>query len=346
MPAKQEQEDASAEVTEVAPGVLRFQLPIAFQGLGHVNAYAMEDSRGVAIVDPGLPGAASWRALEHRLAGAGMPLARVHTVVVTHSHPDHYGGAAQLAKESGAEVVAHADFQAWWERPHSHGEVDGDEDASPSRPWELPTPWGGQAYRPPLRRRLAARLPGNMGRAGWTPPEPSRRVEGGDVLDLGRRAWVVVHTPGHTLDHLCLHDPAGGVLLSGDHVLPTITPHISGLGTGADPLAAYLDSLDQVAALDDVSVVLPAHGQPFPDLPGRVAAIRAHHDERLATLRDASKTIGWASVADLSKQLFRQRSWGPMAESETYAHLEHLRLAGQAERRGEEGTALEYLAHG
>jgi hypothetical protein len=33
------------------------------------------------------------------------------------------------------------------------------------------------------------------------------------------------------------------------------------------------------------------------------------------------------------KQLFKERSWGSMAESETYAHLEHLRLLGDAERR-------------
>ena len=54
--------------------------------------------------------------------------------------------------------------------------------------------------------------------------------------------------PGHTPDHLCLFDPDGGVLLSGDHVLPTITPHISGVDAGPDPLAAFEASLDKVAA--------------------------------------------------------------------------------------------------
>ena len=53
---KQEQEPATEEITEVAPGVLRMQLPIAFTGLGHVNCYALEDERGFAVVDPGLPG--------------------------------------------------------------------------------------------------------------------------------------------------------------------------------------------------------------------------------------------------------------------------------------------------
>ena len=42
-----------------------------------------------------------------------------------------------------------------------------------------------------------------------------------------------------------------------------------------------------------------------------------------------------------SQKLFKPRSWGSMAESETYAHLEHLRIAGAAERRIErEGTFL------
>ena len=47
----------------VAPGILRSQLPISLPGLGHVNCYFLEDERGVAIVDPGLPGPQSWRAL-------------------------------------------------------------------------------------------------------------------------------------------------------------------------------------------------------------------------------------------------------------------------------------------
>ena len=39
MARRQEQEAASEEVTEVAPNVLRMQLPIRMPGLGHVNMY-------------------------------------------------------------------------------------------------------------------------------------------------------------------------------------------------------------------------------------------------------------------------------------------------------------------
>ena len=53
---REEQEDASTEVTEVASNVLRMQLPIRMPGLGHVNCYALLDDDGAAVVDPGLPG--------------------------------------------------------------------------------------------------------------------------------------------------------------------------------------------------------------------------------------------------------------------------------------------------
>src|SRR4051812_22627624 len=77
---KQEQEPASEAVTEVAPGVLRMQLPIWMPGLGHVNMYGLIDDQGLAVVDPGLPGPQSWKALKTRLGAAGYKLKDVHTV--------------------------------------------------------------------------------------------------------------------------------------------------------------------------------------------------------------------------------------------------------------------------
>ena len=168
-----------------------------------------------------------------------------------------------------------------------------------------------------------------FGRRWMRAPEPSRRVVDDDIVTFGRREWVAVHTPGHTNDHLCLYSPTDGVFLAGDHVLPTITPHISGLIAGADPLAQFFASLDRMAALEGVTLALPAHGHPFTDLAGRCREIQEHHDERLDTLRQAAASLGDASVVDLSHELFKQRSWGRMAESETYAHLEHLRHAGE-----------------
>jgi glyoxylase-like metal-dependent hydrolase (beta-lactamase superfamily II) len=123
-------------------------------------------------------------------------------------------------------------------------------------------------------------------------------------------------------------------------VLPTITPHVPGLSPLADPLGSYLESLQGLRRLGDVSMVLPAHGHPFTDLPGRIDQIVAHHDGRLAELQRISADLGTATVMDFSKELFRQAVWGMMAESETYAHLEYLRLRGKAERFEIDGKPL------
>jgi glyoxylase-like metal-dependent hydrolase (beta-lactamase superfamily II) len=339
---RQEQEPAGTDVTEVAPGVLRMQLPIAMPGLGHVNCYALVDSRGVAIVDPGLPGSSSWKALVERLRSAGLRVGDVHSVIVTHSHPDHFGGVGRLVEAAGTspEIITHAAFRNWWQ-PHSHADAAGDgvHDVE-AEDLELPvvgrgtkTPWGGTPYRPPIKRRLQYYVFGRVMGKKFGPPVPTTRLRHGDVVKLAGREWFAVHTPGHTLDHLCLHDPEGGVVLSGDHVLPTITPHISGMNAGRDPLALFFSSLDRVAALEGVRSVLPAHGHPFDDLRGRTEAIKEHHVERLAKLESAARALGRpATVEELSHSLFRPERWGSMAESETYAHLEHLRLTGRAER--------------
>jgi glyoxylase-like metal-dependent hydrolase (beta-lactamase superfamily II) len=345
-------------VTEVAPGILRMQLPIQLTGLGHVNCYAMEDARGWTIVDPGLPGPKTMKALKERLGQAGGRLKDVHTIIVTHSHPDHFGTAGLIRQRYGAEVVAHERFRTWFD-PEEADDVavaaDAEHEPNPkARPGRAtsaqirermtrPTPWGGEPPHPPING-LKVKVMRLMARRYMKTPAPSVRLEDAQHVTLGGRDWVALYTPGHTEDHLCLYDPSDGVVLSGDHVLPTITPHISGLGETDDSLADYVSSLDRMAALPDVSVVLPAHGHPFDDLPGRVKDIKRHHDDRLDVLRDASERLGPATVEDLSHEMFRERSWGAMAESETYAHLEHLRLRGEAEAEPrEDGKLLFHL---
>jgi glyoxylase-like metal-dependent hydrolase (beta-lactamase superfamily II) len=377
-PPKQEQERASEEVTEVAPGVLRMQLPIWMPGLGHVNMYGLQDDRGLAVVDPGLPGPQSWKALKTRLQTAGYKLRDIHTVIVTHSHPDHFGGAGRIAREAKAQLITHHSFATWTvkgptpQRAISESEArraeqdaaavagtadripdeaiptiadvdaitdDTDEHETTAMKWGTPTPWGTKNPGPPLKRRIMIRAM----RLLFTPPEPTKRVHHGDRIRLANRDWFAIHTPGHTVDHLCLFDPETGSLLCGDHVLPTITPHVSGVRK-ADSLKSYLATLDLVGGLDGVTLGLPAHGHPFTDVPGRVQAIKEHHEERMDLLCAASIALGPATVTDLSHEVFPKRHWGVMAESETFAHLEHLAHAGRAERWEQDGKLFYRVA--
>ncbi len=362
-PRRQEQEPATDEVDEVAPGVLRIQLPIDMPGLGHVNCYVLEDERGVAVVDPGLPGRRTFDVLTERLRSVGVPMRRVHTAVVTHSHPDHYGGAGRIRHASGADIVTHRRFRMMWDATEppdvdiedvpdlvdEHARAAARDELAarfrPRMPWDPPA-WGGPGVPIPARRKAMMRLARRFPRFVRL-PTPTVRLDDAGTIRLGRRDWVALHTPGHTDDHLCLFDPTDGAMLSGDHVLPTITPHIGGHVRDLDPLARFFDSLDKVAAYGpEVTTVLPAHGRPFTDLAGRAEAIKEHHVGRLDVLRAAAAGIGRpARVHELSEHLFSARAQGPMADSETFAHLEHLRVAGEAERL-ERDDGFEYVLTG
>ncbi|MCP3912904.1 MAG: MBL fold metallo-hydrolase [Actinomycetia bacterium] len=350
-PVREERQPARDEIEEVVPGILRLQLPISFPGLGHVNCYAMEDKRGVALVDPGLPGLKTSRMLAQRLKQAGLSIDRVHTVVITHSHPDHFGQVPHLKRKAQAEIITHRHFRtlldpaAEWDDEvltttleDAEAAVTAGPDQDIDRPlnprqrgfWRE-TPWGGKPYEIPRTRRLAYRFQQFAAGRFMATPSPTRRISDADRIMLGDKEWIAVHSPGHTRDHLCLWDADGDTMISGDHVLPTITPHISGLGETKDPLADFFNSLDRMTTFNGVRTVLPAHGLDFSDLSGRVTAIKRHHEERLDTLREASGELGVGTVEEYMKRLFVQKSWSSMAESETFAHLEHLRFLGEAE---------------
>ena len=75
-------------------------------------------------------------------------------------------------------------------------------------------------------------------------PDPDVLLTDDELLPLAGRRIRAIWTPGHTPGHLCLHDEDNDVLLTGDHVLPRISPNI-GLQphSATPPLGPYLDSL-------------------------------------------------------------------------------------------------------
>src|SRR6266567_3480299 len=93
-------------LTEVSAGVWQLRLPIPWED-GHVNCFLLPDGGEVDMIDCGMSSDESlaliWAAVE-RLAGPG---ARLRRLLVTHIHPDHYGGAGDITKRAGAELYLH-----------------------------------------------------------------------------------------------------------------------------------------------------------------------------------------------------------------------------------------------
>jgi glyoxylase-like metal-dependent hydrolase (beta-lactamase superfamily II) len=169
----------------------------------------------------------------------------------------------------------------------------------------------------------------------------------GEELRTSSRAWRVIETGGHCRGHLCLHDHAGGLLVSGDQVLPTISPNVSVISSRpeADPLREFIASLTRLEQCAEDTIVLPSHGRPFRGLHRRLADVRAHHLEQLDELHGACSQP--RTAFDLLPVMFGRPLRGfhrVLAMGETVAHLHYLCTTGRLERRQRDDGAFEFVA--
>jgi glyoxylase-like metal-dependent hydrolase (beta-lactamase superfamily II) len=317
-------------VEQVQPGVWSIPVPIPNNPLGYTLVYALATDRGPVLIDAGWHDPETLAALDAGVRTAGFELSEVHGVLVTHHHPDHHGLAGEVRERSGAWVALHA-ADAEIVRAHRGSLTDRKEDARQRTIEALHA-----AGAPP--EEAEALLAHHERLELELPALPDRELTDGELADTPGRELRVIWTPGHSPGHVCLHLADADVLFAGDHALPGITPHV-GLyefaAPDANPLGDFLASLRRVADLAP-SQVLPAHQERFEDLPGRVDALLAHHEERFVEIEQLMATAGPLTMWEVAERMTWYRTWDELppimrriAMSEAAAHVRYLERAGR-----------------
>ena len=314
---------AMPPVERVSEGL--WSVPVLFphNPMRYTLAYVLVEGAECLIIDPGFDSPQGRSDLQAGLSTAGIGLGEVTGVLATHFHPDHLGMARWVASRSGAWIALGRAER----RYISDFEIAAEEaaaDRARMRTWGVPAERVGEAALDVdglmnLRRLADADL----------------RFGAGDLVPLSGRRLAVVETPGHTPGHICLRDQSRRLFLSGDHVLPRISPNVSLEMRGdPDPLRSYFDSLARIEDDDDFEV-LPAHEYRFRGLAPRVRELRRLAIARSAEVRTLLELQQHPTVWSVAKHLSWSRGFASLgglqlrlALSETAAHLQYLRTAG------------------
>jgi glyoxylase-like metal-dependent hydrolase (beta-lactamase superfamily II) len=315
-----------------AYGIVRLAVPVPFaEAGGAVNIYLIDNGNGsLTLFDAGIGTPAAREALAAGFVAAGRRLEDVRQILVSHGHIDHYGGARPICERAGATVRVHPrdaskltgrrDAEDW---AAAYGRYFARLDVPPEQTARVTELYRGQ-------RRLAERL------------DDAAPLAAGERLTFGAFAAEVIHTPGHTPGHVCLHAPEARLLFTGDHLLAAISPNpLLELGPHGEvdkfrALSAYLDSVRLVEGLE-ADWILPGHGEPFTGHRQVIARLRAFHDKRQAKVLNAL-AAGPRTAYELVRDLFGRTDAAELflMLSEVVGNLEVLEDRGAVQRNAGE----------
>jgi glyoxylase-like metal-dependent hydrolase (beta-lactamase superfamily II) len=217
---------------ELAPGIRS----LSQKKGGRVHAFLLDDGNGLTLIDT-LYDTDGQRVLDE-IAAMGRSVDDLESIILTHGHRSHLGGARALKEQSGAAVYAHE-----WEADIVAGE-------RKAQPVSLVPQRPLRAYFP-LQVGLALGL-------GKHPPCPvDHGVSDGDRIG----PLEVFHAPGHSPGHLVFSWPERRALFAGDAI--ATWPELSA-GWPAFNLnpTQHRESLRRMAEFDS-EVLAVGHGEPI-----------------------------------------------------------------------------------
>jgi glyoxylase-like metal-dependent hydrolase (beta-lactamase superfamily II) len=309
---------SEARAHPISDGVWGLQLPLCYVSVSSTNAYLLAGRDGWILVDCGSCLAPGWEAMTVALGWAGADPVEVSMLVITHSHADHRGLAADVVRHTGCTLAM---------GPAPHPILDTLRD--PSIALEVRRASGLREGIPALAlERFVNDLPGDDG--VYPQVEPERILADGDEIDSLSGPWEVLAVPGHSADQIALCNRRNGHLISADLALPGPAAYLE-YGTRPDPHADQLASLDRAIGFDP-EVILAGHGRPIAD---GVAFLGRCREKAIAKLESVSSAIGTSplsgwDVAATMTPADADAGWWQRSMAESLSVLEHLQMRGLA----------------
>nr|WP_241664596.1 MBL fold metallo-hydrolase [Ningiella ruwaisensis] len=312
----------SGHLCAVDEDIFWLRMPLPFD-LDHINLYLIKDGDAYAAIDTGIGTSTTQDLWDQIFKRISAPLSKV---IVTHMHPDHIGMAGYLVDRF--KVPLYMTFSEYFAAR-----------ALVAGPRGAPD-WQDKAYLQHCGMdqayiEQASKNKGGISKVVKPIPLSYKRLHEHQNIQIGKYQWQVLIGRGHSPEHACLYCEKKNVLISGDHVLPNISPNIGAYSTEpeANPLEYYLATLKQFKSLSADTVVLPSHKLPFIGLHQRVDELVSHHHAHLAALLKACKQA--RTVKQCLPVLF-DRELNPhnlfFAIAEALAHLNYLVYCGQCTR--------------
>ncbi len=252
------------------------------------NSFVLKDARGAVLIDAGCGYRECYQKIRDFLAGLGLEPGDVHTVVLSHAHPDHMGALPFLLEEASPRIIIHSLEKTL---AADNSLLNKSFDMCHITDYYMERLGDTHPASIDILDYFSNLCP--MGAA-----EATDTVEGGDTLDLGGRSFEVLHTPGHAPGHISLFDSDDGTLLSFDLVGAVVAWYCPS-GGGA---RSYLESLDKIERLG-ARLILPSHGEDIDDVNGAIARTREvllSRDRRILELLE----LGPRSLLELTDALF------------------------------------------
>ena len=164
---------------------------------------------------------------------------------------------------------------------------------------------------------------------------PDVLLEDGDKPEVPGWDLSAIWTPGHSPGHLCFWEPSHRLMLSGDHVLPRITPNISfHPQAGPNPLGDFLDPVGQGGRLRRRGGA-PRPRVPLPRPPGAGGAAESPSPGPLRRGDRGHRRGGDDGVGHRRSRFTWSCPWDDIqgfvrraAVGETLAHLHALQVRG------------------